>query len=156
MLVSILDCNLNFCYCSTTVPPLTSEDVYGKPPWHFAPVEQQDAIKTRLARCLALGESQRYWTDSLIHGTTITWYVRADRIPSGVICIGFMLPPTAKTLTAENIEFLRQLAAGASLKQIAANLGIDPSSATRRRRAIERKLQISDAATLLKLAIAMS
>jgi DNA-binding CsgD family transcriptional regulator len=156
MLVSLLDCNLNYCYCSSTVPPLTPEDVYGKPPWHFVPLEQQDAVKTRLARCFALGESQRYWVDSLINGTTITWYVRAERIPSGVICIGFILPEEAKTLTAENIDFLRQLAAGASLKQIAANLGIDPSSATRRRRAIERKLQIYDAASLLKLAIAMS
>lgn len=149
MIVAIIGSDLRHKWVSNTIPPLTTQDVIGQFAWHFVQESQQEELKTRLSRCLALGEPQAYWVHAKIGGHDTTFRVKAERVDQQLVCLATIVPGEAKAMSADEISQLRLMAEGKSTTEIAFQLELSPSTVSRRSKTILRKLE-ADPQTLLR------
>ena len=133
MLGMLLDGNLVILWVSRVIPQLRVSDVIGRHPWDFNPPDEADVIKTRLSRCIALGERQVYRSESQVKGARHIWQVVAERIDSTrqVVCMSRELPQGIDTLSEVDRSILGLLAKGRSQRAIADSLGLGQSTVSK-------------------------
>lgn len=153
----ILDEHLTHIYVSGCVPPLQPGHVVGHPAWELAASpEAAEDLKTRLSRCLVLGESQRFLAPTEVG----VFAVQIDRLmlgnSRGVVAVSRLVPSAVQDMTDQERSTLSALtAASGDVKGAAKSLGISVAAMSGREQRLRDKLSVRSRDELVRVAIAL-
>ena len=155
MIVAILDEELRFSFVSMVIAPLEMSDVLGTYPWDYVSPADAEVSQVNLRECLETGESRVYWARYSVGGEELVFRVKASRVPTGVVCVSYILPVAAMSLTENELQLMRDISFGSKQESSASHADVNQSTISRRRAALQRKLGATDRHTLLVIAIAL-
>lgn len=156
MIVALLDNRLALKWASKTVFPLTLEDVIGKAALSFISPNDQPEVRARLLRCKRTNEPQAYFVTARVKRQKITFFVRAQRVPSGILCVSHEVPHFARKVREQDFALLRMLAFGIPVKEIAHALELTVSAVHKRRKRLQERIGAHTREELLQIAIALT
>lgn len=135
---------------------LCKERVLGTPAWDWVTSDNLEAVKTAYARCLTLGEPQRFQAEISIDGRSVdsdVWLHPTELTEARIIATSIRLPSRVRLLTDSERNVLRLIGEGIAPKAIAGELHVTRATIDSHRRNIMKKLRIDDAHKLQAFAV---